>query len=285
MLKAGWEVEFQSLAIPYFSSSTTFESSLVFSRSFKYMEWSCSLWEIPAHRSCGRVSRPHCWKQLAEPWMLAHEKDFDSDRNLVTISVDLSARGNILEAWNELLSSVCMSVTFLRLYSPVWLYIFFQLLAVFWRQIRGAGIGSQISPSLSNLAVTLVERSWSECFAEILRQKVNNYHDGLILWVKTWKIACSSRGAIASRPRGTEENFPLWKACQAYGQATSHLQPPRPRLQMQSGRGWLSPLFLRQAPCSPLCKSMARRSCNCCQVWPGGDVHVCQPPLPEIEGG
>ena len=117
--------------IPIFGNSIFFlparhlESSLVFSRSFKYMEWSCSLWEIPAHRSCGRVSRPHCWKQLAEPWMLAHEKDFDSDRNLVTISVDLSARGNILEPWNELLSSVCMSVTFLSLYSPVWLYIFF----------------------------------------------------------------------------------------------------------------------------------------------------------------
>ena len=29
-------------------------------------------------------------------------------------------------------------------------------------------------------------------------------------------------------------------------------------------------LCLRQAPCSPLCKSMERRSCNCCQVWPGG---------------
>ena len=85
-----------------FSSSTTFESSLVFSRSFKYMEWSCSLWEIPAHRSCGRVSRPHCWKQLAEPWMLAHEKDFDSDRNLVTF---------LLEAifWN--LETTCFPVS------------------------------------------------------------------------------------------------------------------------------------------------------------------------------
>ena len=165
---------------------------------------------------------------------------------------------------------------------------FFQLLAVFWRQIRGAGIGSQISPSLSNLAVTLVERSWSECFAEILRQKLNNYHDGLILWVKTWKIACSSRGAIASRPRGTEENFPLWKACQAYGQATSHLQPPRPRLQMQSGKGWNGSTVasvwgrLRAAPFVNQWKDAPATVARCDQ---GGDVHVCQPPLPEIEGG
>ena len=36
--------------------------------------------------------------------------------------------------------------------------------------LSGAGIGSQISPLLSNLAVTLVERSWSESFAEILGQ-------------------------------------------------------------------------------------------------------------------
>ena len=38
---------------------------------------------------------------------------------------------------------------------------FFTALGVVWRQIRGAGIGSQISPTLSNLAVTLIERPWS----------------------------------------------------------------------------------------------------------------------------
>ena len=37
-----------------------------------------------------------------------------------------------------------------------------------WRQIRGAGIGSQISPTLSNLAVTLIERSWSSTYQEVL---------------------------------------------------------------------------------------------------------------------
>jgi hypothetical protein len=202
------------------------------------MEWSCSLWEIPAHRSRGtkmihdafslRLLRRYKWGS-GKNAQLPYGFVFLKRKNILTMIAiwwlfqwtflleETLYSPHILEPWNELLSrlNVCMSVTFLRLYSPVWLYIFVQLLAVFWRQTRGAGIGSQISPSLSNLAVTLVERSWSECFAEILRQKLNNYHDGLILWVKTWKIACSSRGAIASRPRGTEENFPLWKACQA----------------------------------------------------------------------
>ena len=44
----------------------------------------------------------------------------------------------------------------------------FQALNVIWQQIRGAGIGSHISPSLSNLAVTIVERSWHQAFRESL---------------------------------------------------------------------------------------------------------------------
>ena len=46
----------------------------------------------------------------------------------------------------------------------------FSALGCFWKQIRGAGIGSQISPSLSNLAVTIVERAWQEMFLEALNQ-------------------------------------------------------------------------------------------------------------------
>ena len=37
-----------------------------------------------------------------------------------------------------------------------------------WHQIRGAGIGSQISPILSNLAVTMVEHSWQDTFSQFL---------------------------------------------------------------------------------------------------------------------
>ena len=44
----------------------------------------------------------------------------------------------------------------------------FQAVNVIWQQIRRAGIGSHISPSLSNLAGTIVERSWTQVFKEVL---------------------------------------------------------------------------------------------------------------------
>ena len=58
---------------------------------------------------------------------------------------------------------------------------FFTALGVVWRQIRGAGIGSQICPTLSNLAVTLIERSWSSTYQEVLTQ--SNFHHLAIRYV------------------------------------------------------------------------------------------------------
>ena len=58
---------------------------------------------------------------------------------------------------------------------------FFTALGVVWRQIRGAGIGSQISPTLSNLAVTLIERPWSSTYQEVLTQP--NFHHLAIRYV------------------------------------------------------------------------------------------------------
>ena len=58
---------------------------------------------------------------------------------------------------------------------------FFTALGVVWCQIRGAGIGSQISPTLSNLAVTLIERSWSSTYQEVLTQP--NLHHLAIRYV------------------------------------------------------------------------------------------------------
>ena len=58
---------------------------------------------------------------------------------------------------------------------------FFTGLGVVWRQIRGAGIGSQISPTLSNLAVTLIERTWSSTYQEVLTQP--NFHHLAIKYV------------------------------------------------------------------------------------------------------
>ena len=37
-----------------------------------------------------------------------------------------------------------------------------------WKQFRGAGIGAHISPSLSNLAVTIVERTWAYTFRDAI---------------------------------------------------------------------------------------------------------------------
>ena len=58
---------------------------------------------------------------------------------------------------------------------------FFTALGVVWRQIRGAAIGSQISPTLSNLAVTLIERPWSSTYQEVLTQP--NFHHLAIRYV------------------------------------------------------------------------------------------------------
>ena len=58
---------------------------------------------------------------------------------------------------------------------------FFTALGVVWRQISGAAMGSQISPTLSNLAVTLIERSWSSTYQEVLTQP--NFHHLAIRYV------------------------------------------------------------------------------------------------------
>ena len=115
--------------------------------------------------------------QLLDQWMLAHEKHFDNDRNLVTISVDLSARGDPVQpTFSGTMKRTAFQTRYLYV-SDIFEIVqssldshIFSALGCFWRQIRGAGICSQISPSLSNLAVTVIERSWSESFAEILRQ-------------------------------------------------------------------------------------------------------------------
>ena len=129
--------------------------------------------------------------------MLAHEKDFDSDRNLVTISVDLSARGDPVQSTysgtlkRAAFQTKCLYVSdIFEIVQPSLTSHIFSALGCFWRQIGGAGIGSQISPSLSNLAVTLVERSWSESFAEILGQPT--LHICSVRYVDNRFLICSA---------------------------------------------------------------------------------------------
>ena len=45
----------------------------------------------------------------------------------------------------------------------------FKAISQIWVQHRGAGIGSHISPSLSNLAVTLIERSWRNAYSTFIQ--------------------------------------------------------------------------------------------------------------------
>jgi len=52
---------------------------------------------------------------------------------------------------------------------------YFSALGSIWRQIRGAGIGSQISPTISNLAVTMVQRAWQHSFQAFFSQKLLNF--------------------------------------------------------------------------------------------------------------
>ena len=81
---------------------------------------------------------------------------------------------------------------------------FFTALGVVGRQIRGAGIGSQISPTLSNLAVTLIERSWSSTYQEVLTQP--NFHH----------LASGTSTTVLSLYRSTIFRLPCTKCLQTW---------------------------------------------------------------------
>ena len=98
------------------------------------------------------------------------------DRHPDTVlSVDMSQRGNPLQL--SYVGKIHKAPKKTKVISPDDVFTIaqgslschiFQAVNVIWQQIRGAGIGSQISPSLSNLAVTIVERSWTQVFKEVL---------------------------------------------------------------------------------------------------------------------
>ena len=104
-------------------------------------------------------------------------QEWQSKHGDYTLSVDMSQRGNPLQLSfvgkfhkapkktkviqpHDILSIV---------QSSLHCHIFIALNMV-WHQIRGAGIGSHISPSLSNLAVTLIERTWQEMYHHTMTQ-------------------------------------------------------------------------------------------------------------------
>ena len=93
----------------------------------------------------------------------------------VTLSVDMSQRGNPLQLsyvgkihkaprkTRVIQPSDILTIVQSSLQSHI-----FQAVHVIWHQIRGAGIGSHISPTLSNLAVTMIERTWFQTYEQIL---------------------------------------------------------------------------------------------------------------------
>ena len=93
--------------------------------------------------------------------------------------------------------------------------------------------------------------------------------------VKGRSLSLSSRGVIASRPRSTEENFPLRMVCQAYGPATAHLQTPGQgcrcasvaRTLVRKGKGVKTgaenePLTLPRKNCTRSASCTAARICS-----------------------
>ena len=138
--------------------------------SFGIFEWRCG----KCLQLCS--ARPTSWcssgiDRIA--WKDRHPGD-------LSISVDLSTRETRyswrLQALPEKQptmsgpSKLTTSSSLWRQASPVILSLHLEV----WRQIRGAGIGSQISPTISNLAVTMVERAWQHSFEALLSQKPLN---------------------------------------------------------------------------------------------------------------
>ena len=104
---------------------------------------------------------------LITEWQHRHDQ--------VTLSVDMSQRGNPLQLsyvgkfqkaprkTRVIQPSDIVTIVQSSLQSHI-----FQAVNVIWHQIRGAGIGSHISPTLSNLAVTMIERTWFQTYEQIL---------------------------------------------------------------------------------------------------------------------
>ena len=102
-------------------------------------------------------------------------QEWKSKHGEVALSVDMSHRGNPLQLsyvgkfhkaprkTKVIQPSDILTIVQSSLQSHI-----FQAMNVIWHQIRGAGIGSHTSPTISNLAVTLIERAWTQSYEEIL---------------------------------------------------------------------------------------------------------------------
>ena len=102
-------------------------------------------------------------------------QEWKSKHGEVTLSVDMSQRGNPLQLSYvgkfhkaPRKTKVIQPHDILTIVQSSLQSHIFQAMNVIWHQIRGAGIGSHISPTISNLAVTLIEMAWAQSYEEIL---------------------------------------------------------------------------------------------------------------------
>ena len=116
---------------------------------------------VPQERLLQAVS------DVVQKWRLTHSGD--------AISVDTQQQGHVIattfagsyKKQASHIKTIRIDDIFPIVQKSLTTHYFIALNRV-WHQIRGAGIGSQISPILSNLAVTMVEHSWQETFSQIL---------------------------------------------------------------------------------------------------------------------
>ena len=102
-------------------------------------------------------------------------QEWKSKHGEVALSVDMSQRGNPLQLSYvgkfhkaPRKTKVIQPHDILTIVQSSLQSHIFQAMNVIWHQVRGAGIGSHISPTISNLAVTLIERAWTQSYEEIL---------------------------------------------------------------------------------------------------------------------
>ena len=108
---------------------------------------------IPQHRLLDAVhSLVTAWEQ--------HHGD-------TVLSVDVSPKGSTMHTTYVGQFRKAPSPSALPVAASLRSNIFLALNQV-WKQFRGVGIGAQISPSLSNLAVTIVERTWAYTFRDAI---------------------------------------------------------------------------------------------------------------------
>ena len=116
----------------------------------------------------------------------------------------------------------------------------FQTLGRVFKQHRGTGIGNQISPVVSNIAVTLIERTWYFCFQTQLNSVYRRYPMNMLRYVdsrflmynaelqqclalKTFAHKFFYEHPVELEDVGSDELFRVWRRCcqqDSYIQAT-----------------------------------------------------------------